>query len=454
MKNLNNQKGIALVLALMVILVLSVMDSGLMYNIVNEKTITANRMRSSQALALAKAGEAEAIARLSLPYASGNDTVIVEDINGGSLNPNRRVYITLNQPGTAVSGNNYYRKTVQTSTNTLNYSENYGDFGDSSSVLQIRYKSHDTNGDGILASGEIYFYDYKRDMITLGRVSPTPQDAYPVWEIISTGQVGSARRTLVTEVVVPRFTARTRAGLSSKAPVTGNGNADVCGHDHPANTPYNLSPPNCFIPVSGQPFGWHVEADEPHGLAANGYLNPVVARNSCTMAGCVPGIETDSLFFNTGANQKAWGNPDVVEKSTRPIYKIWDIMGMDSATCTNLDWGNDMYPVRGLVRLDGNTMYAGHGSGLEHDGILWIRGGDLHSSSNLAIKGLIYVDGNYQSTGTTWVLGGIVVLGETETSITGSIDVLYSSQTLARVVQNATGVGMKVISQREVDQKY
>jgi len=448
MKQIKNQKGIALVLALMVILVLSVMASGLMYNIINEKTITANRMRSTQALALAKAGEAEAIARLSVPYSTTNDTVIIENIVGGTLTPNWRCFITLNTPSGTISGATV-KKTIQTTANTLNYSENWGNLGDTSTVLQVRYKRHDINGDGNLTSNEIYYYDYKRDLITLGNASPTPSDAYPVWEIISTGKVGTSRRTLVTEVVVPRFSAKTRAGLSSKAPVTGNGNADVCGHDHPTTIPYNTSPPNCFD-------AWHVYAGgEPHGLAASSYAN-IAPRPSCTQAGCVPGIETDSIFENVGASRKAWGNPDVVEHSTRPIYKIWEIMGMDSATCWNLPWGTDMYPVTGLVRVGtpgGSTMYAGHGSSLEHEGILWVRG-DLHSSSNLAIKGLVYVEGNYLSTGTTWVLGGIVVLGDVETRITGSIDVLYSSQMLARVVQNATGTGMKVISQREIDEKY
>jgi hypothetical protein len=313
----------------------------------------------------------------------------------------------------------------------------------------VRYRRFDLNGDGTLTDNEIYYYDYKRDMVTLGKASPTPSDAYPVWEIISTGRVGASRRTLVTEVVVPRFTAKTRAGLSSKAPVTGSGNADVCGHDHPVTIPYNTSPPNCFD-------AWHVYAGgSPHGLAANSYAN-MVPRTSCTEAGCVPGIESDSTITDLGANKKSWGNPDYIEKSTRPIYKIWEIMGMDSATCWNLDWGTDMYPVTGLVRVGspgGSTMYAGHGSGLEHMGILWVRG-SLHSSSNLAIKGLIYVEEDYQSTGTTWVLGGIVVRGTTETRITGSIDVLYSSQMIARVVQQAVGTGMKVISQREVDEKF
>jgi type II secretory pathway pseudopilin PulG len=439
-----------MVLTLMVILVLSVMASGLMYNIVNEKTITANRMRSSQALALAKAGQAEAIARLSIPYSNSNDTVIVQDINGAGFTPNWRCYISLDQPGSAGTTDIVYKKTVQTSANQLNYSEDFGDFGDTSSVLQVRYKHFDLNNDGTLTGNEVYYYDYKRDMTTLGKAAPTPADAYPVWEIISTGKVGNSRRTLVTEVVVPRFTAKTRAGLSSHAPVVGSGNADVCGHDHPTTTPYNTSPPTCFD-------AWHVYAGgNPHGLAATNFSTYPAPRQSCIEAGCVPGIESDSIITDLGANKKSWGNPDYVEKSNRPIYKIWDIMGMDSATCWNLPWGTDMYPVNGLVRVGspgGSTMYAGHGAGLEHMGILWVRG-DLHSSSNLAVKGLIYVEEDFRSTGTTWVLGGIVVLGETETRITGSIDVLYSSEMIARVVQQATGVGMKVISQREVDEKF
>lgn len=448
MKTTGNQKGFALVLSLMIVLVLSVMAAGLMYNVINEKTITSNRMRSSQALVLAKAGTAEAIARLSVPYSLSNDTVIVQNINGGVFTPNWNCFITLDNPSSPGSGDSIiYKKSVQNTATALNYSENYGSLGDTSTVLHVRYKRFDADGNGVLTQDEIYFYDYKRDMITLGRNAPTPSDAYPVWEIIATGKTGTSRRTLVTEVVVPRFTAKTRAGLSSVAPVVGTGNADVCGHDHPTSTPYNLSPPNCFD-------AWHVYAGgNPHGDAANNWAT-LTARNSCTQAGCVTGIESNDSIYDWGANKKSWGNPDVVNYSTRPIYKIWDIMGMDSATCTNLPWGNDMYPVQGLVRRDGNTMYAGHGAGMQHEGILWIRNGDLHSSSNLAIKGLVYIEGDYQSTGTTWVLGGIVVLGTTETRITGSIDVLYSSQMIARVVQNATGVGMKIISQREVDQKY
>lgn len=452
MKRINNQKGIALVLSLMVILVLSVMASGLMFNIINEKTVTAQRMRSSQSLVLAKAGTSEAIARLGLPQS--NALHIAQDIANNDFAPNWRCYITLDAPGSASGAtDNVYVQTLQ-SGSLLNYSTGFTALGDTSNTLQVRYKSIDLNGDGVLNTNEVYFYDYKREMMVLGKTAPTPVDAYPVWQIIATGRVGNSRRTLVTEVSVPRFVARTRAGLSSKAPVIGHGTADVCGHDHPQNTPYNLSPPNCFTPVSGQPHGWHVNAEEPHGFPAT-FAN-AAPKPSCTQAGCVPGIESDSTITDIGANKKSWGNPDYIEKSTRPIYKIWEILGMDSATCWNLPWGSTMYPVQGLVRVGSpgsTTMFAGYGPGMEHDGILWVRG-NLHSSSNLAIKGLIYVEGNYRSTGTTWVLGGIVVRGTTETMITGSIDVLYSSQTLARVAAGANGVGMRVLSQREVDQKF
>jgi len=450
MRRINSQKGMALVLTLMIILVLSVMASGLMFNVINEKTITANRMRSSQSLVLAKAGTSEAVARLSLQ--PGATWAIAQDIQN-NFTPDWRCYITLDAGG-AASGSINYVQTLQSGT-PLQYTTSRTALGDTFSTLQVRYKRIDLNGDGQITANEVYYYDYKREIMVLGKASPCPSDAYPVWEIISTGRVGTSRRTIVTEVSVPKFTARTRAGLSSKAPVTGNGNADVCGHDHPQNTPYNLSPPNCFVVTTALPYGWHVSSEDLHGIAANSYAN-IAPNASCTKAGCLPGIESDSIITDIGANKKSWGNPDYLEKSKRPIYKIWDILGMDSASCWNLPWGNNMYPITGLVRVGSpgsTTMYAGGGSGLQHDGILWVRG-NLHSSSNLAVKGLIYVEGNYQSTGTTWVLGGIVVQGTTYTSITGSIDVLYSSQTLARVARLANAAGMKVLSQREVDQKY
>ncbi|MBU1355977.1 MAG: pilus assembly PilX N-terminal domain-containing protein [Candidatus Edwardsbacteria bacterium] len=451
MKRIKNQKGVALVLSLMVILVLSVMASGLMFNIINEKTITANRMRSSQALLLSKAGTSEAIARLS--QQPGTTWGIAQDISSGSLNPEWRCYITLDAGGSP-EGPIVYAQTLQTGT-ALQYSTNRNALGDTFSTLQVRYKRIDLNGDGAITNDEVYFYDYKREMVVLGRTSPTPVDAYPIWEIISTGRVGNSRRTMVTEVSVPSFNTRTRAGLSSKAPVTGNGNADVCGHDHPQTTPYNLSPPNCFTLTTAQPHGWHVAAEDSHGIAANSFAN-LAPKATCTQAGCLPGIETNATFDNVGANRKAWGNPDVVENSTSPIYPIWEMLGMEETACKNLPWGNNMYPVTGLVRVGSpgtTTMYAGGGSGLQHDGILWVLG-NLHSASNISFKGLIYIEGNYQSGGTTWVLGGIVVQGATQTSITGSIDVLYSSQTLARVSRLANAAGMVVLSQREVDQKF
>ncbi len=64
MNTIKNQKGVALVLALMVILLMTVLASGLMYNIINEKSIASNQIRDAQALTIARAGVAEATARL------------------------------------------------------------------------------------------------------------------------------------------------------------------------------------------------------------------------------------------------------------------------------------------------------------------------------------------------------------------------------------------------------
>ncbi len=95
---------------------------------------------------------------------------------------------------------------------------------------------------------EIYYYNSKNNVITLG---PIRSDDYPVFEIISTARVGNAKKTLISELVIPKYPVITRAALNSGVTVKSLGNANVCGHDHLATTELDLDPPNCFTSGDG-----------------------------------------------------------------------------------------------------------------------------------------------------------------------------------------------------------
>ncbi len=432
---IENQKGIAMALALMVILTLTVLVSGMMFSVVNDKVITANHVRDAQALAIAKAGTAEAMRRIGFGYWDNNDTTVIQDLSHGGLNGNWQCLIFLTNPP-AGSGVITLKRSLQNA-DTLRYSIPYAAGFDTTQVLRIRYKTYDANGNGTISTDEIYYYDYIRKQITLGLAYPTPGDAYPVWEILAPARVGNARRTLVTEVVMPRLNVLTQAGLSADGRVWGTGSAKVCGHNHLYTTPV-LDPPDCFD-------AWHIASGDSHGLSVNNFANSS-AKTSCTSVGCVYGIETTDTLENSGANKKAWGNPDSTSASTRPTPEIWEMMGMSQAECMLLNWTTNN-PVTGFTHIIGNKHFTGNTS---HEGVLWVEG-DVMMAGTVDFRGLIYIEGDLQLSGTLWILGGVVVHGAVQqTNIHGNMTILYSSEAIARAIQRAQGTNMRIWSQREL----
>lgn len=451
MKTIKNQKGVALVLALMVILLMTVLASGLMYNIINEKSIAGNQIRDAQALTIARAGVAEATARLSMLYQAGNDTAIVpQNFSASNLTVDWRCYIFSDAPDDPDEGNLDFKKTIQPGSDLLPYTKSYDEMGDTSQILQVRYKRFDRNNNGTIDDNtEIYFYDSKNNVVTLG---PVRSDDYPVFEIISTGRVGNAKKTLVSELVIPKYPIVTRSALNSEVAVRGNGNANVCGHDHLATTELELDPPNCFTTGDGSTGeSCHVPRSDDAIHAPEPDYQIIEKDPFCTAAGCLPGIESNDEITDIGANKKSWGNPDYIQDSPNPVYELWQVLGLSSAA--ELDafaesWSDETSPVNGWTLTDGDITKA---SNAVHDGVWWVKG-DLHLSGTPKFRGLIYIEGDLDLTGTLWVLGGIIVKGVTETHINGTITVLYSSRTLERVAQMNIGSGMRLVSQREIDQ--
>ncbi|MDP2807026.1 MAG: hypothetical protein Q8O74_02680, partial [bacterium] len=100
-------------------------------------------------------------------------------------------------------------------------------------------------------------------------------------------------------------------------------------------------------------------------------------------------------------------------------------------------------------------------------GILWIRG-PLSGIGRVAFKGLIFVEGEMTVSNQIWVLGALMVRGNTTLydevtnnapgagrgmHMRGNGDLLYSSEVLQYVMQqiSSTTNGLKQISWREID---
>jgi hypothetical protein len=440
MKLPKNEKGIALVLALMMTLVLSMLAASLMYNIVNEKKLTANQMRYSEALAISRAGMYEAMARL----ASVDPSLKIGQDLTQPITPSWECYIFSDAPGSAPSGVTYeFEQTVQTTGDILDYTIPYATGFDPAEVLTVRYKRQDRNGNGTIDNNsEVYFYDYKTKQIILGQTNP---EFRPVFEIISTGRVGTTRRTLITELVVPKLNMGAKAAVRSGVAIRGNGTVDVCGHDHLMTTPAFTEPPNCFPALSGQPSGWHVTRNPSLHPDPNPSTN-----TECTASGCLPGGESNDTISEYGVKKKFWGNPDVILFSSSPVPEIWEIMGMTEAECNALDWGTDLSPVNGFVKIENAGSNIHLPVSANHYGVLWVKG-SLQVQGKTAFKGLIYVEENFINVGTPWILGAVCTKGQTETTLNGTINILFSSGMLEQVITSATGMSMQIVSQREVD---
>ncbi|HBE73338.1 MAG TPA: hypothetical protein DDW31_04510 [candidate division Zixibacteria bacterium] len=443
MNPMNNQKGIAMALALMMTLVLTLMAAGLMYTVVNEKKLTGNQMRYAQSLAVSRAGLYEALARLST---IDQAVKIGQDLTQ-PITPDWTCLIFADNPP-AGTGSFDQRQTVQTGANVLEYTVPYsGGAFDSSLVLTVRYKRQDRNGNGTIdGTDEIYFYDYKQKRITLGQVS---SDHRPVFEITSTGRVGTTRRTIVSELVIPKLNIGAKAAVRSGVAIRGNGTVDICGHDHLITTPAFTEPPNCFPDQPGQPSGWHVSRNPAlHGSPPD-YAH-AVPTTECTAAGCLPGGESDDEITSYGVNKKFWGNPDAIQFSTSPVPEIWEILGMTEAECNAQTWGTNINPVNGFVKVENAGGNIHLPVSANHIGVLWVKG-SLQVQGNTAFRGLVYVEEDFKNVGTPWILGAVCTKGVTETTLNGTINILYSSAMLEQVIMAAAGTGMKIVSQREVD---
>jgi hypothetical protein len=440
MKRLKNQKGIALVMALMMTLVLSVLAASMMYNLVNEKKLTANQMRYAEALAISRAGLYEAMARL----ASIDPSLHIGQDLTGAITPSWTCYVFSDAPGLTPGGATYeFAQTAQASGDMLDYTIPYTAGFDTSEVLTVRYKRQDRNGNGTIDNlSEVYFYDFRQKLIILGQTDP---EFMPVYEIVATGRVGTTNRTIITDLVIPKLNIGAKAAVRSGVTIRGNGTIQNCGHDHLITTPTSCRPPDCFVVQPGQPSGWHVSRTP----AAHPDPNVAVSAG-CTACGCLPGGETNSTYIENGAPKKYFGNPDKVASSPSTVPNIWEMMGMTEAECNALNWGTDVNPVNGFVKVENAGALLNLPSRTDHMGVLWVKG-DLKVGGGNDFKGLIYVEGDFTTAGNSWTLGAICTKGVTQTTFSGTTNVLYSSGMLEQIIKASSGASMQIVSQREID---
>jgi len=386
------ERGIALVMALVSLLVVAVIAVVLMTSLNIERRVSGNDLRDSQALNLAEAGVGEALSRIrnfdiSLPQNNPRSVAQIFLANAGSVP-------VLGTDSTGI-------ETKQPAGQWLTYSSaNKGP-----DALTIEFKTDP-------AKTKIYRYD-----ANLSQPVQTTS-GLPIYHITATGTKGTSRVRIVTDVIQKPYNVSVKGAFAAGVPITFGGSCNVCGMNHSASTPTGTLVPACA-------------AYEIGGLAQ-----------------ALPGGWTDTTITTQGAGNVVQGNPPMSGNNSNMFYAgPWEMFGMGQSEYYAWLGGStntEPNPPNGLIYLDNNTTtqdatgnYAYHGQ--DGEGYMYVDG-DMHINGNFTYRGLIYVEGDLQINGTCWILGGLVCRGKTQVNIAnGNFTVLYSADAIAQALAKYGG---------------
>lgn len=387
-----NERGVALVVALLILLVLSLMSAALLLNVNTETKIAGHARRETQALNVAEAGLAEAVARIragGIPN-NGNPLMVAQVFNAaaGSV--------------PVLGADSVALATAQPAGTWLSYSK----AARSPDVLTVTYKTD-------AARTVIYKYDKS--------LNPPIQTATGsnIFVITSRGRAGQAVRTIKQEVMQKPFNVNVNAAVAANVDIRFIGNAVVCGYNHNGNTP------------------------PPAGLNGRGGANSCISYET---SGHLPGSWTTGTTLNGGAATQT-GVPSANVSNQVGFYAgPWEVVGMTQAeffAWVGARRASEPSPPNGIFYLDNNTTsqdksgnFAYHGA--TGEGLLYVDG-DLTINSSFTYKGLIYVEGNLMCNGQVWVLGGLVVNGRAEIKHNGGSTVLYSKEAIQQALTKFGG---------------
>jgi Tfp pilus assembly protein PilX len=411
------EQGMALVIALLVLLALTVLGSALMLSVNTETRIAGQQLRDTQTLSIAEAGVQEAMLRIrdgEVPNTMNKRMVtLIYETPSGTIP-------TSGQDTTSLSSlqptGSYLGYAGATKTLAQGSSSDY-------QVLTVRYKTQITPG--VLPDTEIVRYDDTRNP-KFNIVSGSP-----VFQIVATGTKGTASRSVLAEVTQSRFNIMAKGAVVSNVSIQMKGNINICGRDHLYSTPLQASPSGAGA------------------MYCDNYLSPNSPGSD------MPGTWSASTITKQGS-VNTYGSPRDTMSMQPGFYSgPWDAVGMNEADFWPWVGASQSAPAvpNGIYYLDndnikqnqsGSWAFAG-GNG---DGFLYCDG-DLQLNGNFTYKGLMYIEGDLKINGNVWILGGIVVNGKTVVKIAnGSAIILYSSDAIQQSLSKYGG-NMRMLTWHE-----
>ncbi len=385
---LRNERGVALIMALLVLLVISLLSVTLLMTVNVETKVSALSTRQIQALNIAEAGLAEAVARIR----SGD---IPTNTNARQV---AQIFNTTAGNVPVLGVDSVALATSQPVGGWLAYTT----AGKADSVLTVSYKTD-------AAQTVIYKYDPNKN--------PAIQttSGLPIFVVTSTGRKGAAFRKIVAEVIQKPINVNAKGALATDKGIDFSGNSQVCGFNHDIGTPAYTG-----VPVPCNP--WELGFGNMPGAWSSG---TVTSGGSSTQVG-TPAIDPSQVGFYSGP---------------------WDAMSMGQAeffSWVGAPVSSEPANPQGIYYLDNNgTSQDASGifkynSGIG-EGLLYVDG-DLAINGNFVFRGLVYIEGNLNINGTCWILGSVICKGKSRIKIAnGSCTILFSEEAISQTIAKYGG---------------
>lgn len=378
-----DERGIALVMALMILLAISLLSVGMMMTLQVEKKMTGEATRYAKCLNLAEAGVGEALSHI-------RNADVPNPINVN--NPRMCAQIFLAPAGSLPNYATTDSVAVPTGQPAGNYL-GYSSAGKSADALTVTYKTDPT-------STMICRYDPLK-------VPPINYlTGLPIYVVKSTGKIGNTYRRVQTEVIMKPVNASIKGALAVNVGVDFGGSGEVCGYNHRGDTPNQT---NGTHVSAGPCTGWENGVGDLVGTWSS---SSVTSGGSAEQAGVpLPNSQNQTGFY---------GGPWEAVGLSQAEFFSW--VGAPRATMPGTPSGI-YYIDNNSITQDASGSWSVGGSG---EGMLYVDG-DLSLNSNFCFRGIIYVEGDIKINGNCWILGAMIVRGKSRIA-NGSMVVLYSSE--------------------------
>ena len=397
-ESIRNERGIGLVIAVLVLLVLAMMAAAMMTAVNVDTKISGHDVRESKALNAAEAGIGEAMSEIKSGYGP--------DANSANA-AKKVVQVFLTTPGSVpvLGTDSTGLATMQPSGSWLNFTT----ASRSPNTLTIEFKTDPTRT-------QIYKYD-----ASLAQPLNTAT-GNPVYVITSTGTSGTDRRKIVTEVMMNSIVSSIHGALACNQNVSWSGNETICGYNHRSDTPA----------TTGQ-----------NGRSGAGGCNEA-ANKWETGSTNLPGVWSTGAIGSPGGPVN--GTPPSSPNQSGFYAGPWEALSMTQAQFVALAGPAKSVATpnpKGIIYLDNNATMGDQSGAFSYnggsgEGLLYCDG-DLTLNGNFQFRGLVYVEGNLSINSWSWILGGLVVRGKTTLNLHSNGTVLYSKDAINQYIGQYSG---------------